>query len=227
MFSKAKIKFDVLLLQMLLLLASSLSNASDIKFQRYAIPNLGELSIPSNMELQEGKYKEINKDFFEIINAETDLGLSLDNRYVFQQKGLNKFNKNGFNTYARIITHTILGDYSEYSSLRDPYILTSFQRNQLSQQLRTQTTQSLAKININIKIIHWYGINPVKINDQNALEISYLRQLDDNPYVAVRTYYFENNDREHLVTVSYRLSDEKVWKPLFIDSLKSLKIINR
>lgn len=100
-----------------------------------------------------------------------------------------------------------------------------FERNQLSQQLHTQTTQSLAKINI--KTIHWYGINPVKINDQNALEISYLRQLGNNPYFAVRAYYFENNDREHLVTVSYRLSDEKVWKPLFIKSLKSLKIINR
>ena len=83
------------------------------------------------------------------------------------------------------------------------------------------------KAKINIKIIRWYGINPVKINDQNALEISYLRQLGNNPYFAVRAYYFENNDREHLVTVSYRLSDEKVWKPLFIKSLKSLKIINR
>ena len=81
MFSKSKIKFNIILLQILLLLASSLSNASDIKYQRYSIPNLGEISIPSNMELQEGKYKEINKDFFEIINAETNLGLALDNRY--------------------------------------------------------------------------------------------------------------------------------------------------
>lgn len=225
MFSKAKTKFYILLLQMLILLASSLSNASDIKFQKYSIPNLGEISIPSNMELQGGRYKELNNEVLEIINTRTDLGLLLDDRYVFQQKGLNSFDKNGFNTYARIITHTTLGDYSEYSSLRDPYILTSFERNQLSQQLHTQTTQSLAKINI--KIIHWYGINPVKINDQNALEISYLRQLGDNPYVAVRTYYFENNDREHLVTVSYRLRDEKVWKPLFIKSLKSLKITKK
>lgn len=222
MFSKTKIKFDIILLQMLLLLASSLSNASDIKFQRYSIPNLGEISIPSNMELQEGKYKEINKDFFEIINAETDLGLSLDDRYVFQQKGLNSFDKNGFNTYARIITHTALGNHSEHSSLEDTYILTPFERNQLSQQLRTKTIQSLAKNNI--KIIRWHGIKPVKISNQNALEISYLRQLGDNPYVAVRMYYFENNDREHVVTVSYRLSDEKIWEPLFIKSLKSLKI---
>ncbi|MCG3873085.1 hypothetical protein [Psychrobacter sp. Ps7] len=225
MFSKAKTNFDILLLQMLLLLASSLSNASDINFQKYSIPNLGEISIPLSMELQGGRYKELNNEVLEIINARADLGLSKDGRYVFQQKGLNSFDKNGFNTYARIIIHTTLGNYSEYASLKDPYALTAFERNQLSKQLRTQTTQSLAKINI--KIIRWYGINPVKINDQNALEISYLRQLGNNPYVAVRAYYFENNDREHLVTVSYRLSDEKVWKPLFIKSLKSLKIINR
>jgi hypothetical protein len=92
MFSKTK--FHILLLQILILLASSLSNASDIKFQSYSIPNLGKISIPSNMELQEGKYKEISKDFFEIINAETNLGLSLDNRYVFQQKGLNNYSHN-------------------------------------------------------------------------------------------------------------------------------------
>ena len=59
MFSKAKIKFEILLLQMLILLASSLSNASDINFQKYSIPNLGEISIPLNMELQGGRYKEL------------------------------------------------------------------------------------------------------------------------------------------------------------------------
>lgn len=78
-----------------------------------------------------------------------------------------------------------------------------------------------------IKIIKWYGIKTIKLNDQNALEISYLRQLDDNPYVAVRMYYFENKHREHFVTVPYKLRDEKVWTPLFIKSLKSLEIINR
>jgi hypothetical protein len=50
MFSKTK--FHILLLQILILLASSLSTATDIKFQSYSIPNLGKISIPSNMELQ-------------------------------------------------------------------------------------------------------------------------------------------------------------------------------
>ena len=111
MFSKTK--FYILLLRMLILLASSLSNASDINFQKYSIPNLGEISIPLNMELQGGKYKELNNEVLEIINARVDLGLSPDGRYVFQQKGLNSFDKNGFNTYARIIIHTTLGNYSD------------------------------------------------------------------------------------------------------------------
>ena len=52
------------------------------------------------------------------------------------------------------------------------------------------------------------------------------RQLNNNPYVIVHVYCFHNYDREHTLTLSYRLSEENYWKSDFAKILNSFRITN-
>jgi hypothetical protein len=77
-----------------------------------------------------------------------------------------------------------------------------------------------------LKLLSWYGASFEKVNEQNCLKISYLRQLNDNPSVEVAIYYFHNNDRQHAVTISCRKSEKTTWWPILVKSLNSFKITN-
>lgn len=78
-----------------------------------------------------------------------------------------------------------------------------------------------------LKMIDYYGASFQKINNQIALKISYTRRLFSNPPVRVDIYLFENKDRLHRVTLSYRLSDRKLWKSKLEYMLNSLNFYRR
>lgn len=198
-------------------------HSQDVVLKKYNIPSLGQISIPTNMELQAGKYKEINKEYRQVFSDQTGLVLQLTgNEHIFQPKGINNFDKNALAVYARVIVETDIGKYGDYLRLNSPYSLSSGELSQLSRETYNEIQPYL--LPTNNKIIRWDGVRPVKVNNQNALEFSYLRQLNNNPYVVVKVYHFQNNDREHRLTVSYRQEDEKLWKPLFDKTLNSLTI---
>lgn len=200
--------------------------SQDAAFVKYNIPNLGYISIPTNMELQGGKYKDFNKANRQTISNQTGLDLQLDsNTNIFQPIGLNNAEERGYSTYARVITETDIGKYGDYLGLSSPYSFSSGELSQISREIYNEMQLDLS--HIDIKIIRWDGVRPVKVNNQNALEFSYLRQLNSNPYVVVKIYYFQNNDRVHRLTVSYRQEDKKLWKPLFDKTLNSLTIYKK
>lgn len=197
--------------------------SQDVVLRRYNIPSLGQISIPTNMELQAGKYKELNKEYRQVFSDQTGLVLQLTgNEHIFQPRGINNFDKNALAIYARVIVETDIGKYGDYLRVSSPYSLSSGELSQISRETYNEMQSSLSPINI--KIIRWDGVRPVKVNNQNALEVSYSRQLNNNPYVVVKIYHFQNNDRGHRLTVSYRQEDEKLWKPLFDKTLNSLTI---
>lgn len=194
-------------------------NAKDELFKEYRIEGFGIINIPKNMELQAGNYKEMVDSYSTsfIDGYESDGTV----RYVFQQGGLNNFNKSALKLYSRIIISTDFDQYGSYRSLGSHYKPTSYEAYQIEQELRNELND------IGAKIISFYGAESVKINNQSAVKVSYLRQLNNNPPVLVDIYYFENNDRFHRVTMSYRKSEEKLWKPLLDESLHSIRIEKR
>jgi hypothetical protein len=212
----------ILILIVTILLSNSCI-AQTVYFVNYKLSDIGYISIPEKMEIQSGKYKKLAQEYQKEIGKKYGIEIS-GNRIVFQQKGLNNFEKGGFSSYARVILETDIGNYGDYEKLNTNYAATQAEINELNQEIKSQVQQSFA--GTGLKIIKWYGMSIVKVNGKTALKISYLRKLKNNPNVMVNLYSFQNNDRMHRLTLSYRQLDESSWKPLYSKILNSFTIIN-
>lgn len=177
----------------------------------YKLNDVGYITIPEEMELQEGIYKKIAEEYIKLHDFEIS-----ENRVVFQQKGLNKFNQKGFQSYARIIIETEYGDFDK------DIFMTSQELKEANTIMRNSVYQNFK--NTNLKLISWYGTSVTSINGKSALKVSYLRQLSSNPYVIVNMYIIPNGNKKHIITLSYRQNEEKIWKPIYSKVLKSIKI---
>jgi len=185
-------------------------------FTIYKVKDMGYISIPDNLEVQSGLYKQLS----EIIHLHmgTVKYETLENRIVFQQKGANI--GSGTDTYARIILKTYSGRDGEYPRLNSNFKVSNAEITQLSNDFKTHGFNDL------IKLITWYGIENVRLNEKyNGIKISYLRQAQNNPYVYVEIYQINNNDRLHEITLSYRQKDSAMWKPLYEKIKESITII--
>ena len=191
--------------------------------ENYRLLNVGYISIPTIMEIQSGNYKKnaerVQKEAGKVFGYEVS-----DNRVVFQQKGLNNMEQSGFATYARVILETDIGNFGDYEKITTKFTATASELVEFSNEIKSQLLQSFS--GTQLKLITWYGVSTVTINARTAVKISYLRQAADNPYVVVNIYRFQNNDRMHSLTLSYRQSDEVTWKPLFTNILSSFTITN-
>jgi hypothetical protein len=177
----------------------------------YKLNDVGYITIPEEMELQEGIYKKIAEEYIKLYDFEIS-----ENRVVFQQKGLNKFNQKGFQSYARIIIETEYGDFDK------DIFMTSQELKEANTIMRSSVYQNFK--NTNLKLISWYGTSVTSINGKSALKVSYLRQLSSNPYVIVNMYIIPNGNKKHIITLSYRQNEEKIWKPIYSKVIKSIKI---
>lgn len=205
------------------ILLSNLCFAQTSNFENYKLSDLGYISIPNKMEIQSGDYKKISETIQNEIGKKFGYEIS-GNRVVFQQKGLNNLEKNGFISYARVIIETDISNYGNFEKLTTNYTATQSELNELNYELKRQIQQSF--YGTGLKLISWYGVSITKVNGKTALKISYSRQLNDNPNVIVNVYSFQNNDRIHRLTLSYRKSDESTWKSLFAKILNSFTITN-
>lgn len=183
-----------------------------------SIEGMGQISLPPEMEIQSGKYKKLNDKYYEIMGIESK-------SVIFQPKGLNNFNSESFNSYARVLIGTTIGTPNQYKNLFSSWGVSKGELKKLNKEFKNEMEQSFSKANM--KIINWYPLEIVNINNMPALVISYDRQLDDNPQVFVRIYQFQNNDRTHKITLSYRIDDKEKWEPILEQVLNSLSIIER
>lgn len=199
------------------------SQTSTETVENYKLLNLGYISIPSSMEIQAGNYKKISDSFQKEMGKKFGYEVSAG-RVVFQQKGLNNLEQSGFASYARVILETDIGNFGDYEKLTTKFTATQAELSELSKEFKSQIQQGFS--GTQLKLITWYGASIVTVNGRTALKISYLRQLADKPFVVVNIYRFQNNDRMHSITLSYRQSDEATWKPLFTNILNSFTITN-
>ena len=190
---------------------------------RVYIENVGSIDLPPTMEVQAGEYKEF------VDNGLVSLGLHVE-QLVAQQKGLNEIRR-PTGKYARVMVGTEIGSYGDYGTLNfDIHEYTQSDIAELDIIIKQQNQQELANIQQpglgQMKIIKWYPIKLEIINGMSCLHISYTRQLNDNLLVLVHMYGFQNNDRMHRLTMSYRLSEADYWQADFTDILNSFRITN-
>ena len=209
-----------LIISLHFLLISSFSTAQSDTFSVFSINNVGEISIPSSMELQSKDYKKISA----VIGA--NLGYKIDEtRVVFQQKGQNDLTKQGRNTYLRVIVEIKMGKKGDHSQLKKPIPLNEKELQNLSEKSKKDTEESFKSVpNGQAKLLKWNGLSIVTINGQYALKTSFVRQLATNPPVLVESYVFPNNDRQHELILSYRVEEEATWKPIYERILNSFVI---
>jgi hypothetical protein len=185
---------------------------------RVNIINVGFFDIPESMEVQKGKYKE-SMDATKRIKGYDVSQLTV------QQKGLNDYKKNSFERYARVIVETDFGKKGEFERINfDISVLSQTDINQINNTFKQNIKLGLESANL--KLIEWYPIKVEKVNGMSCIHVSYIRQLQDKPNVLVHMYMFQNNDRMHKFTLSYRLSESEYWKTNFATILKSIRITN-
>ncbi len=187
-------------------------------WERIFIKNVGSFDLPPTMEVQKGKYKEFADEIKKIKGFDA-------NHLIAQTKGLNEFDKEGFEKYARVMVRTSFGsdgDFNQYNS--NITEITQADILELNGIYRQQIQQSFS--GTGLKLIEFYPLKVEKVNGVTCIHISYKRQLNDKPFVLVHMYYFHNNDRMHSLTLSYRLSEADYWKADFATILKSFRITN-
>lgn len=200
---------------LLIFFSVSCHSQTDIK---YNINNVGYIYISPKMELQSGDYKEIADQIKKTFNVYGD-------RIIFQQKGINELSSTANNFYVRAIIETKFGEMGDFQMLHSPIDFTTSELQELSLYYKKQTIDQFR--NTLLKLILWHGVGVERINNQYCIKYSYVRQLDDNPPVFVSSYIFQNYDRCHTITLSYRIKEENIWKNLLLQSLNSFKIENR
>lgn len=209
--------FSVLLIQPSFGQISSLPHLTT-GWERIYVKNVGSFDLPPTMEVQKGKYKEFNDELRKIKGFDAT-------QITAQQKGLNEFGKEGFEKYARIILETTFGATGDFENLNfNISEYTQADIAELNTIFKQQFQQSF--YGTGLKLIEWYPLKLEKVNGMSCFHISYKRQLQDKPFVLVHIYYFHNNDRMHILTLSYRLSEADYWKADFATILKSFRITN-
>ena len=213
--------------KILLITLCFISLSIKAQYTTYTIDEVGSISVTDDLELQGGNYKEMVDSYLNSrhinfnsrhINFDSR-HINFDSRVVFQPKGLNALDKE-VNNYCRIIIETLYGDYEPlYSKI--PQVSVNELRG-LSASMKQSLIEGFA--GTSLQLINFFGSTIVKINNQVAIKTSYTRRLGDNAPVRVDVYHFQNRDRMHSLTLSYRIEDAALWKEKLSHSLNSFKI---
>ncbi len=192
-------------------------------WQRITIPDVGTIDIPPSMEARSERFAEFAR------KAKKDV-LHMGDEYlirgvVIQQKGRNELRPEASEVYVRIILETDFVEAGEAETIDTIRSVSKAELRELSDGFREAITQELTQVG-GFRIIEWYPPALQVINGMQALCISFKRQWRDNPPVIVKDYRFQNYDRIHHLTMSYRESEREKWLGDFPAILSSFRITN-
>jgi len=207
-----------------IILFSTITSISQTGYENYLIKDVGHISIPKLLELQGGKFKELATEVQKKASEKYKYEIS-DLRVVFQNRGVNKFDKDALTDYARVIIETKIKNYGDYQKLTTQIKATKLELEELNDQMKKSAEENLKSMGS--RMIKWNNVQIVIVNGMTALKSSYIRQLNkDRPYVHVTMYQFLNNDRIHFLTLSCQEKDLAKWKIPFQTILNSFVITN-
>ncbi|MBK6978853.1 MAG: hypothetical protein IPH28_18645 [Cytophagaceae bacterium] len=126
-------KHTFTLLTCILIATISFSQSTD--FENYRIIEVGSISIPNNMEIQSGNFKKLSETYQKEMSKKFGYEVS-DNRIVFQQKGLNDLEKQGFASYVRVILETEIGNFGDFDKLTNKLTATPQEISEISKEFK-------------------------------------------------------------------------------------------
>jgi hypothetical protein len=171
------------------------------------IKDIGSIRMPSTLEVQDGSFKDFIVEWYQSLGYEYESDL-----LVFQQKGLNSFEKESYQTYVRVMIKTVYGDPKEsFGSSKNRLGFTTTQLKEIETELRKQIEDELAGY---AKLSKWLSVKELVVNGMYCIFSAYQRQMAEKPIVQVERYIFYNTNRIHILTLSYRVNESAKWKPV-------------
>jgi hypothetical protein len=188
-----------------------------------SIPDVCIFEISPAFEIQEGIFKELNNTISEKVLEITHNR----ERVVLQPKGVNEFDESALNNYCRFIIETEFSDEPLFE-LTDSIVLTEDELLFFEEIIRSSIEDGMKQMRasgVDMKILEWNRLKIFNLNNIDALEFSYTRQLNQNPHVFVKIYKVFNRNKIHTITVSYRISEKKLWSVDLNNMLNSIQFI--
>ena len=208
----------VISLSVLFILFSITDALAAVKYtgwQTIIVPGVYSFQIPPTMEIQGGKYKkfndEVKKEMFKKYPELTPFISDEKESVIVQQQGLNNKESSALKKYARIlVSYSVEQNDDTYDYLHKTFPASDNEVVAIGEAWRDSINQTGA-----ITIQKWYPSKKVKINDYHAICYKYIRKSNTpgvTSPVFVVMYNFFNKNMSYTVTISYRQSEEKLWK---------------
>lgn len=191
-------------------------------WDRIMIDGIGSIDIPPEMEVQSQEYKAFTR---EITDGKVDeylaeFGESFRD-ITIQPKGINDIFPS-IEYYSRVLLETDIGKEGDYLLLTQ-----NSNVNQNFVEMLGEQQRIIIEENVDMfRILEWYEPRIEIVNGMFTIKTSYLRQMGSNPPVYVEMYNFQNYDRQHRLTFSYRMKEKEIWEPLFAKMKSSFRITN-
>lgn len=170
--------------------------------------NAFTISVPNTVELRHeyDKYSKLIKKLGHVCDSDI---------VVFQQKGLSNAT-NIDNHYCRIMIRHVKGNAGDFPKSNEiekiDFEMKSFLRELVVSELGT-TFQLLGEPSYN-----W-----IDINGQNAIEVKYRRNGNNNNTTACTLYLLFNYDEMVKMIVSYREQEKTLWLPDMDNIIRTFK----
>lgn len=182
----------------------------------YKIMDMGYVSIPKEMELDEGNVREVSDQSLSALLNKYNQEI-VDKKIVFLQKDL--IHNDEVDTKLLRASFTIVKDTQDL----DLENMDQLQIENVSDSIRSAFTKELEKEKM--KIISWYGIQKIIFNNEtNALKLSYIKQDINKVKIMINTYWVYKNSKKYILTCSYKRQEQNKWKPVYNQILKSIYI---
>lgn len=178
------------------------------------VPGVCSFQIPPTMEIQGGKYKkfvdEVKKEMFKKSPELSPFIFDERERVIAQQQGLNNKEGSALKKYARILVSYSVEQNDDTYDLHKPFPASDNEVVAAGEVWRDTMNQTGI-----ITVKKWYPSKKVQINDYHAICHKYIRNSNTpgvTSPVFVVMYNFFNKNMSYTVTISYRQSEEKLWK---------------
>jgi hypothetical protein len=212
-------------INLLLFLITVVSGKSQIpdnaKWTVYEIGDIGEIAIPPTLELRDESsivtlYVDNIRDYVYERNYErkkVDITKLVKPQLTFQPQGMDNLDKTAFSKYARVILKYQQGKKGDFYKWNEKFNFSSSELKEIDNYAKQQVRDEITMMGVLtvVKLIKWYPIEYVTINELSCMKISYTRQMENEPIVRVDKYRFFNSSEIVEFTVSYRMSESNIW----------------
>jgi len=192
-------------------LAASLSavvaDATSDEWQTVVIHRLGTIRIPAAMEVQA-----------ETLSALNPVHESSRSSITIQQAGLNNLDPAALKQYFRLMISTEDVEPGSVDALSTPIVATEEDLKEAAEVILSQFLAGARQA-----LLEEFPASLQRVSAYDALRSGYKRVGLHGP-VVVWTYFIQNYDRIHLITVSYRESEADKWQAYIPSVLGSLEI---